>query len=151
MLKTHPPPCVPGTLFVWLALLRHTFHIHEWSVWWPPWSGPPLNHKPICMLHLSLNVPTFHRPIELQIAHSYAPSPGPPELLQFWQPCLPIHCFNVLQWHGFWACEHLHGIPLEWCFLPRQQYLATMQQPSQLVFHCCSHPYRALATIHESV
>ena len=72
------------------------------------------------MLHLSLDVLMFRGPIELQIAHPYAPSPGPPELLQFWQLCLPVRSLKVLQWRGFWACEHLRDVPLEPWFLPGQ-------------------------------
>lgn len=50
---------------------------------WPPWSGPPLDHEPTCLLSLSLDAPMFHRPIKLQITHPYTPNPGPPELFDF--------------------------------------------------------------------
>lgn len=104
--------CSRETVLMWLSCLQHMFNIHGWPAWWPPWSGPPLSHKPICMLHFSLDVPMVYGPTELQVAHPYVPSLGLSEPLQFLQPGLPARCFDVLQWHSSWACEHLRDVSL---------------------------------------
>lgn len=101
-----------GSLLQWLGWLQHGLLIQEWSVLWPLWSGPPVD-EPICLLQLM-----FHGPIRLWIAHPSTPSPSVPKLIQFWQPYLPVHCFDVLQWCGFWAHEHLPDVPFQSCFWP---------------------------------
>lgn len=64
--------------------------------------------EPICLLQLM-----FHGPISLQIAHPSTPSLSVAKLIQFWQPYLPVNGFDVLQWHGLWACEHLPDLPFQ--------------------------------------
>lgn len=53
------------------------------------------------MLLLSLDVLMFPGCTGLQLVHPYTLSPGPPELLQFGQPCLPVHCFEVFSGAAF--------------------------------------------------
>lgn len=55
------PSCCPlfqgkFTLLAWL-IAAHASHSWIHSVQWPPWSGPPLDDEPICLLQLMMHSP----------------------------------------------------------------------------------------------
>jgi len=145
------------TLLMWLARLRHMFHILEWHVLWPPWSGPPPSHESICMLHLSLDVLMFHGLTELQIHYilTYAVQVQ----LRYFNFDSLVYLFIVLMflawllgmWVSTWRTFRVR-FSIQ-AVMSYHNAAAQMSLPlcCKMVFNCCNHLHRALATIQESV